>query len=160
MWPLPTGRVRTLTFESVTGAVTGIAGTLAVNGPGGDHNAAAQLAVSGGGGTDVESVGGISGIVHRGNTMFLVGVFLSDAEPSGAGPERLDFTDREVFETLTPQIAQTFFIGEGGSRRFRIPAEATRLFLGFADGFFWRGPPGYYGNNSGRLEARPKVVVE
>jgi hypothetical protein len=160
MWPLPAGAARTLVFESVTGTVTGIVTVLAPNGPGGDHNAPTQVTMSGGRGTDVESFGGISGIVDHGNTTFLVGVFLGDAEPTGAAPERLDFTDREQFDILEPRLAQTFFIGEGGARKFRVPVGATRLFLGFADAFFWQGPPGYYGNNSGFLEARPKILAQ
>ena len=45
--------------------------------------------------------------------MFLVGVFLTDAAPSGSAPSRLDFTDREEFNLLEPEIGQTFLIGDG-----------------------------------------------
>ena len=160
MWPLPPGRDRKLAFVSVTGSVTGIAGVLPENGAAGDHNAPKTAAVSGGGGTDIESFGGISGLIDRANEMFLVGVFLGDAEPTGSGPERLDFTAHEDFELLAPEIGQTFFIGEGGPRRFRVPPGATRLFLGFVDGYFWQGPPGYYGNNSGQLAVKVQLSAD
>ena len=156
-WPLPSGAQRTVTFQNVTGEVTGIVTVLPMNGAAGDHNAPVTATMTGGRGTDVESFGGIAGLVDRHNEMFLAGVFLSDAEPADPAPDRLDFTDREEFDVLAPAIAQTFFIGDGGSRRFRVPAGATRLFLGFVDAFFWQGPPGYYGNNAGEL--RVKIIV-
>jgi len=42
-------------------------------------------------------------------------------------------------------------------RRYEVPPEATRLFLGFADGFFYLGEPGWYGNNGGELEVTVEV---
>lgn len=110
--------------------------------------------------TDVESFEGISGIVDGHNGMFLVGVFLSDSAPSDPAPARLDFTDGEPFDMLEPEIAQTFLIGDGVGRRFRVPPAATRLFLGFADAYLYRGKPGYYGNNSGTLEVSVEVTNE
>jgi hypothetical protein len=142
VWRLPEGTARIVTFPLVTGRVTPIDFMAPYNGPGGD----------GLGPTDVESWRGISGIVHRRNGMFLVGVFLGDAEPPLPAPPRLDFTDRERFDVLAPRIGQTFFVGDGRGRRYEVPAEATRLFLGFADGYGYEGPPGWYGNNAGELE--------
>lgn len=107
--------------------------------------------------TDIESHGGISGILHGGNTMFLVGVFLTDDEPADPAPERLDFTDHEDFETLEPEIAQVFLIGDGEGRTFVAPDEATRLFLGFADAGAFVGDPGFYGNNSGAVYVSVEV---
>ena len=138
---LPTGAARTVSFPSVSGQVNPIRDSAPWNGPEGNKV----------GPTDVESFEGISGILDSHNAMFFVGVFLSDAEPADPAPERLDFTGKEDFELLEPRIGQTFFIGDGGARRFRVPAEATRLFLGFADAYFYVGPPGYYNNNQGEL---------
>lgn len=102
--------------------------------------------------TDIASAGGVSGIVNRNNTMFLVGVFLADKVPQeGEHPERLGFTDNEDFAELAPLVGQTFFVGDGEGKSFVIPPGATRLFLGFADAQDFRGDPGYYGNNSGQL---------
>src|SRR4028118_577356 len=92
-------------------------------------------------GTNISSYGGISGIRNDNAIAFLVGVFLNDSEPTGSGPSPLDFTNNTSFAELSPQLNQTFFIGDGltGSgvgniQRFLVPEQATRLFLGFADG--------------------------
>jgi hypothetical protein len=92
-------------------------------------------------GTNISSYGGISGIRNDNAIGFLVGVFLNDSEPTGSGPSALDFTNNTSFAELSPQLNQTFFIGDGltGSglgniQRFLVPEQATRLFLGFADG--------------------------
>jgi hypothetical protein len=139
-----------VTFPTVTGKVTALMGSLPYKGPGGD----------GKGETDITSYGGISGIVDRRHGMFLVGVFLTDDPPSNFAPRRLDFTKHERFRTLAPRVGQTFFIGDGRDRTFRVPPGATRLFLGFADAFSlgeaslqgnYQGRPGYYDNNGGHL---------
>jgi hypothetical protein len=134
-----------VTFPTITGTVSPMESVVGRNGPAGDRV----------GVTDITSYEGISGIVDRRTGMFLVGVFLADDAPSAPPPERLDFTKGEGFTTLAPEIAQTFFIGDGRGRTYRVPHGATRLFLGFADaysdGHFYQGRPGFYGNNGGRL---------
>jgi hypothetical protein len=85
----------------------------------------------------------------------LVGVFLTDAQPNlSAAPPALDFSVSGLgisFLTLSPQLKQVFFIGDGltgtGSgniQQFNIPSGATRFFLGTSDGFGWF-------NNSGQF---------
>ena len=75
--------------------------------------------------------------------------------PAGSGPPVLNFTGRENFLTLSPLLFQTFFIGNGLSgattlQKFFVPAGATRLFLGIADGCILAGgPPGCYNDNQG-----------
>jgi hypothetical protein len=140
-WRLPEGADRVVTFPSTTGRVTPIVGFADENGPEGD----------GIGATDVTSFGGISGIVHDRNGMFLAGVFLTDDPPSGRAPRRLNFTRHDRFRSLSPRLAQTFLIGKGTGRSYRVPPGATRLFLGFADGYHYKGLPGWYGNNAGEL---------
>lgn len=147
VWQLAAGSDRVITFPSVGGQVNPIIMYPDNwNGPAGDLE----------GPTDVESFDGISGIVHRNNGMFLVGVFLADAPPSDPAPARLDFTDGEQFDVLAPKIGQTFLVGDGKGRSYRVPSKATRLFLGFADAYLFEGAPGWYGNNYGEL----KVTVE
>jgi len=141
-WRLPDGENRILTVPHATGRVKPIDDYPAANGPAGD-----KIGV-----TDVESYDGISGIAHRHNGMFLVGVFLTDERPAEPAPPSLDFTGRDRFDSLSPRIAQTFLIGNGRGRAFEVPAQATRLYVGFADGYFYEGPPGWYGNNVGELE--------
>lgn len=108
--------------------------------------------------TDVESHGGISGMLLNGRVMFLAGVFISDAVPVSPAPERLDFTDKTDFKRLSPELGQTFFIGDGAGATFIAPAGATRLYLGFVDALFFTGEPGWYGNNRGALEATVLVT--
>ena len=129
-------------FEGITGCVNPVSGQAPWNGPGGALT----------GPTNVESLGGVSGVLHDTNTMFLVGVFAAEQPPAAPAPDRLDFSAGESFDELAPLIGQTFFIGDGLGRRYRIPGSATRLFLGFADAFAFVGPPGWYGNNSGELQ--------
>src|SRR4029453_6554224 len=54
----------------------------------------------------------------------------------------------------------TFFIGDGKGRRYMVPEAATRVYVGFAEAFFCQGKPGYYGNNTGRLEVVATGVLE
>ncbi len=148
-----------LRFSRVTGTVSPGPGQ---NGPDGGPNAS--------GTTDIESLNGISGIVHNGKTMFLVGVFLDDAEPKDPAPARLDFTQNGDYAALSPLIGQTFFIGDGltgeGSGRnqiIHVPSAATRLFLGFADAQDFgnpKSPPGFYDDNSGSLKAEFSITSD
>ena len=146
MWQLPRGSARVVTFPRITGKVTPIVGESPLNGPDGDHR----------GPTNIKSLKEISGIMDFTNGMFLVGVFLTDSAPKRPAPPRIDFTETEKFTVLAPRIGQTFFIGDGKGRSYRVPPAATRLFVGFADGFFYQGAPGWYGNNAGRV----RVTVE
>ena len=148
VWRLLRGSNRVVTFPKITGSVTPIAGEVRRNGADGDHR----------GPTSIKSYKGISGIMDFTNGMFLVGVFLTDSRPKRPAPPQYDFTDRERFHVLAPRIGQTFFVGDGRGRSYRVPAAATRLFLGFADGFFYQGAPGWYGNNAGSLSVTVDVA--
>jgi len=103
MLPLPPGAKRIVTFPSVTGRVNPIMDYNDWNGPAGD----------GVGATNVESFGGISGIVHASNGMFLVGVFLSDGMPATPEPSRLDFTNGMPANPLAPHWARLSLSGTG-----------------------------------------------
>jgi hypothetical protein len=147
-WQLPGGGRRIVRFPAVTGLVNPIVGIAPENGPEGD----------GEGPTRVGSYQGISGIVHRRNGMFLVGVFLGDGPPEGEAPPRLDFTRRGRTRSLAPRLGQTFLVGDGRRRAYPVPSAATRLFLGFADGYLYNGAPGWYGNNSGQLTVTVQML--
>lgn len=153
VWDIPEGST-TVSIPCAVGEVTPFTDQPLMNGPNGDGLGA------GGERTDVESYDGISGIVNHDKGMFLVGVFLTDAEPEDPAPERLDFTNAEEFDELSPEIGQTFFVGDGEGRTFRVPAGATRFFLGFADAFLYEGAPGWYGNNGGALSVTVAVESE
>ncbi len=84
----------------------------------------------------------------------VVGVFLDDNVPStqGSPPATLDFstsTNRD-FTTLSPQIRQIFFIGDGlkndGTTKqgFIVPNGATRLYIGTMDGWEWNNNYGSF----------------
>jgi|SRR5580658_2234903 hypothetical protein len=116
------------------------------------------------GGTDLTSFNGLSGIVATNRGFFLTGVFLNDSVPAGSGPPVLNFTDAENFLTLSPELFQTFYIGNGlsatdanpgaVSKIFFVPEGATRLFLGISDGCdLANGPPGCYDDNAGEFKA-------
>lgn len=155
-----------LTFSGVFGTVSCCNSSM--TGPDGGPYAS--------GTTDITSFGGISGIVDDQHTMFLVGVFLDDAEPADPAPARLDFGAGQLgenFVALAPQLGQVFYIGDGLTgtgtgltQTFFVPPTATRLFLGFADAQEFGDPvsaPGWYGDNLGQLttvlDVRPPQVV-
>jgi hypothetical protein len=142
-----------LTFSNISGSIN-FSGS-PVTGTNGIGDGRAFLA-----GTNISSEGGISGIRNDKAIAFLVGVFLNDSAPTGSGPLALDFTNNTSFAQLSPQLNQTFFIGDGltGSglgniQSFLVPEQATRLFLGFADGGSVQGLPGTYNDNTGSVVA-------
>jgi Ca2+-binding RTX toxin-like protein len=76
-----------------------------------------------------------------------------------------DFNQGTSFSSLSPQLGQVFFIGDGltgngtGSRQsFIAPLGATRLYLGIPDGEFLRGVPGQYQDNGGSFAVSGEVV--
>jgi hypothetical protein len=153
---LPSDHALVVTFSRVVGKV-GCGNGAAQSGPEGGG--------CGGGSTDIESASGISGIVDHGSTQFLVGVFLA-GPPSGSGPTRLDFSSgaqTHAFSTLRPQLAQAFYVGNGKSggqqQQFFVPAGATVLALGIADGYSFNGAPGYYDDNTGGFAATLAVAA-
>lgn len=103
----------------------------------------------------LDDFGGISG--YQGPAGALVAVFLSDAIPASNPPDALDFTEEGMgsnFSRLEPQVGQVFFIGDGRSsngqaQTFVAPTNATRLFIGLADGAYFSGPPTCYADNTG-----------
>ena len=88
----------------------------------------------------------------------VVGVFLDDTQPdqaSGGLPPDLDFstTASRDFATLSPQLRQPFFVGDGlrndgvTPQDFVIPAGATRLYIGVMDGQQWSDNSGSFNTN-------------
>jgi Flp pilus assembly protein TadG len=79
--------------------------------------------------------------------MALVGIFLDDRRPDSYGmAPQLDFTSPESrnFSSLSPQLKQVFFIGDGmdsngNLQQFVVPSGATRFYLGLMDekGWWW-----------------------
>ena len=146
-----------LRFSSVTGLVSPENTGSFFNGPDGG-------VYRGNIGTNITSLAGISGIIHANTNLFLVGVFLDNTEPTDPAPSLLGFRSPENFATLDPQLRQTFFIGDGRTtvggiiQQFLVPAGATRLFLGFADGDRFQGRPAFYDDNLGSLTATLSIA--
>lgn len=115
-----------------------------------------------GGNTTLVAADWVSDIVASERTLFLAGVFLG--HKPGNPPKGLDFSNAALgtaFERLEPKLGQSFFIGDGMTgggasvpQKFVIPPGATKLYLGYADGFGFQGKPGYYGDNKGGLVVR------
>ena len=158
---LPPGTGRWITFTDVIGVTQAGPGWLQVGPDGGGFAE----------GTNIFSSDGISGI-YAPRHLFLAGVFLSTEEPLIENtPERLDLISGSTgidFVSLAPEIHQSFFIGDGRSsnnliQSFEVPDDATRLFLGFIDSYEFGWPdgsqPGFYGDNTGSLDASLRVFV-
>lgn len=100
------------------------------------------------------SYNGISGITNFPGRS-LVAVFVSDAEPTNPAPVPLDFAIIGTnYATLAPELRQVFFLGDGltangMAQAIRVPAGATRLYLGLIDGYSYADTPDGYEDNSG-----------
>jgi hypothetical protein len=155
VFSLSAGLDRVLTFSSVTGSVDFGSATTPTGPDGGNF------------GYQVASFNGIAGITGNASG-FLVGVFLDANEPTDPAPAPLDFTVIGTsFTTLSPQLRQVFFIGDGLTgtssgtvQQFTVPATATRLYLGLADSFEFNATPGSYHDNTGSFTATFDVVPE
>ena len=127
-----------------------------------------SVTVNGGTFNDADGLGSVSGETNVGTTTqsgisaptagFLAGVFYSAATLTTA-PAALNFNgpNGTDFATLSPELQQTFFIGDGhvgsggAQQTFYIPTGATTLFLGLTDACGYSGAPSCYGDNSGSL---------
>jgi hypothetical protein len=90
----------------------------------------------------------------------LLGVFLGPQQPDATpAPGGLNFQTLGLdLETLSPELKQPFFIGDGHTagdveQQFFVPGGATRLYLGTMDGFGWF-------NNTGAITVTVTAVPE
>ena len=117
--------------------------------------------------TDITYSGGLSSSISD-NGFSLVGVFLGAGGQPITAPSALDFSTGALgvnFTSLTPQIGQVFFIGDGTNsshvtQTFYVPTGATELYLGFADGENFVAPVGQYNDNIGSLNISVNAVPE
>lgn len=159
---LPPGKNRKLIFKKVAGVIAAH-----FNAP--LHDADGADVFAGVIGTDIESKNFVSGIVHTTKSMFLAGVFFGDKDDH-ALPEKTVFDGKKDFDFVEPMIGQSFYIGNGRTLRnskpqeFRIPDDASRLYLGFLDAYdqeskkAFRGSPGAYDGNKGELKI--EIVIK
>ncbi|MGA2232017.1 MAG: calcium-binding protein [Tepidisphaeraceae bacterium] len=149
-----------LTFTSVTGKISLNNGYLGEFNDPDDGGSSSNYSIPVG---SFSPLDGLAGIKAPGQG-WLVGVFESGSEPSGTPPTSLDFTSIGTnFTSLSPLLDQPFFVGDGltgdgtgAAQQFHVPAGATRLFLGIADGS--GGAIGYYYDNSGSFTASFQVT--
>ena len=167
-----------VSFPSITGTVgfSGLAGdSRYASGPGGirhaelDNGAAPWLSTNvtntyrtAAGSPDVFETLTISGIQKMDRVIFLVGVFWGPGLTTAPAARNEDNADNQM--VVHPLLGQTFYIGTGQTdlgavRRFYAPIGATKLALGFADGWQFGTDdgggvgPGWYGDNWGSLTA-------
>lgn len=106
---------------------------------------------------NIASSSGISGVIDSTPgkaAMALMAVFLNDSEPADPAPARLNFTNNHNFGDLYPLLRQMFYVGDGVTdsgtvQSFHVPAGATRVFFGIADGALFLTGPRDYGDNTG-----------
>jgi hypothetical protein len=132
-----------------------VSGIVSYNG-GGNYYGADGL--PGNPGTNLNATGVISGTLLETAAFPLVGVFLNTNHPATMAPPIIDFTNTS-FLTLSPGLNQVFFVGDGltgtgtgSTQQFFIPAGATTLYLGFADGNNFTGQPTTYTDDIGSLD--------
>lgn len=98
----------------------------------------------------------------------MVAVFLDDSLPtSSAAPGPLDFStaDSRDFTSLSPQLKQVFFVGDGRRpsgevQQFVVPAGATRLFIANMDGWQYNDNSGGYDLSMHATQTVTMVYVE
>ena len=150
--PLPA--VKAMSFSAASGQFFEISATGLVsfdgvesNGPDGNGSPSSNI-------FSLKSISGYEGPVFP-----LVGVF-TNGHPSGSPPADYSFSGFTEPATFSPQLNQVFFIGDGltgtnsnsgAPQLFIVPANATELWLGFADAVDFSGPVGAYGDNVGSL---------
>jgi hypothetical protein len=161
-YTFPAAPNQALTFSSVTGSWSCASGALS-NGPDGTDSTSSGNCT---GLSDFNPTGPFSGIDMTDFNRPLVGMFLEDSLPTTVPPTLTFYwTDSSPggiqtnFATLSPQIGQVFFIGDGltgtgtgAIQVFSVPPTATHLYLGYVDQC-GGGTPGCYTDNSGSMTA-------
>ena len=151
----PAPAVKAMTFSAASGQFFEFSATGTVGSDGGLAGGPDSNGYPGG--SNIFSLKSISG--YEGPQFALSGVF-TNGHPSGSPPADYSFGGGTEPSTFSPQLNQVFFIGDGltgtnsnsGSPQlFIVPANATELWLGFADAVDFNGPPGTYGDNVGSL---------
>jgi len=156
--PLTAGSA--LTFTNVIGSVSYAGGT-PTDPPDGNLGLLITTSAYEGGNQSPNNIAGFINVPVDA----LVGVFLGPGLPTSyPAPASIDFGIVGLnFNTLSPLLQQTFFIGDGltgnGSgavQQFVVPAGATQLYLGSVDGFGWYNNSGSFSVTVNALSAVPE----
>ena len=160
----PAAPGQTLTFSSVTGSWS--CGVSSLYGPDGSTTTVCQP-------HNLDNpIGTFSGYDTTDFTGGLAGIFLEDGLPHSAPPPlRFYVSDASAggiqtsFRSLSPQIGQIFFIGDGltgtgtgATQMFAVPPTATHLYLGYVDSCD-NSVPGCFSNNLGALTATVNAQI-
>lgn len=108
------------------------------------------------GSTGITAFNGIAGVTFADRTLFVVGVFVGDEQPSHPAEAVVDLSGADDELSQEPGIGEPFFIGDGetadGQRQeVVVPENAETLYLGFADAYGFYGTPGAYDDNHGSV---------
>lgn len=144
--PLPIGSAgQSAAFSMITGSVS-LSGNPSV-GPDGGYDGHA---------IDIDSYGGISGMVGGTIGASLDAVFTGPDEPADPAPSRLNYSTPVSQNSVEyrPLLNQSFFVGDavndsGVQQTFVVPDGATTLWLGLEDAPNLDGLPGTYDPNTG-----------
>jgi hypothetical protein len=132
------------------------------------------VTVNGGNYNDADGIGSVSGEYNTGangisgittsTAGFIAGAFVGAT--SGATPTALDFTTSGTsFASLSPELQQAFFIGDGltgdgtgATQTFYVPTGATTLYLGLTDACGYTGGPSCFNDNVGSFSVTTSGV--
>jgi hypothetical protein len=133
------------------------------------------VTVNGGNYNDADGVGSVSGEFNTGTSTlsgitaptagFLAGAFVGTT--LSAAPTALDFSvSGTSFASLSPELQQAFFIGDGRTgdasgavQTFYVPAGATTLYLGLTDACGYSGGPSCFSDNAGAFSVTTQGVT-
>jgi len=138
-----------LTFEGLSGTATYVANSSA-NSADGQSNFIVALGQTRPSSVPNNSMNGMSNL--RSPIGAVIAVFLSDDKPNLTGaPANLDFNNatQRDYTTLSPQLKQTFFVGDGKRangeiQNIIVPPGATRVFMGMMDAWQWNDNVGNF----------------
>lgn len=137
-----------VSFPSVEGDVSACAGCEPESPDGGNISF---------GSTGITAFNGIAGVTFADRTLFVVGVFVGDDQPTQPDDAVVDLSGADDEVTQEPELGEPFFIGDGETadgdlQEIVVPDDATTLYLGFADAYGFYGTPGAYGDNDGTVD--------
>jgi hypothetical protein len=109
------------------------------------------------GSTGITAFNGIAGVTFADRTLFVVGVFVGDDQPTQPDDAVVDLSGADDEETQEPELGEPFFVGDGETgdgelQEVVVPDDARTLYLGFADAYGFYGTPGAYGDNGGTVD--------
>lgn len=114
------------------------------------------------GATGITAFNGIAGVTFADRTLFVVGVFVGEDQPTQPDDAVVDLSGADDEKTQEPDLGEPFFIGDGETgdgdlQEVVVPDDATTLYLGFADGYGFYGAPGAYADNEGTVDMEVTV---